>query len=375
MVWISHLTEGLANLSVKMVLVAVGAMMVALSLFRLSRSRNHEAGWLIENLQVVLSVVVVVFLVIRPFLFQAFYIPSSSMEPTLMGPQNLPGQPMQKTGDRLLVDKLVYRFFKPHRGDIAVFHAPPEASPYEADQPEGKDFIKRVIGLPGETVEVVGPRLLVDDKTALLLSSDSGGSTFSPPDTEHPERCVRDNVAELTSYGNTFRVVTVHSPDIKFDPTQVQVDGKPELTDPQGRIREGIGLTGYGAELGVDAKVYSIDNQPRLAVVNGTKVAYVGPHVTVNGKTLIEPYIKEEPRYVMNPRSLGPDEYFMMGDNRNNSNDSHVWGPLKGYRILGRAELLFWPINRLNVLHWWLLSLLGGFVVGYNALQRLLTGR
>src|SRR5438046_1808167 len=102
MVWISHLTDGLANLSVKMVLVAVRPMLVALSLFRLTRSRNHEAGWLIENLQVVLSVVVVVFLVIRPFLFQAFYIPPRSMEPTLMGPQSVPGQPMQKTGDRLL---------------------------------------------------------------------------------------------------------------------------------------------------------------------------------------------------------------------------------------------------------------------------------
>ena len=45
-------------------------------------------------------------------------------------------------GDRLLVNKLIYRVGSPQRGDIAVFHSPPEASPYEPGQPEGKEFIK-----------------------------------------------------------------------------------------------------------------------------------------------------------------------------------------------------------------------------------------
>lgn len=372
MEWLSQLTEGLANLSVKMVLIAVGVLMILLSLFRLSRSRSQDVAWLVENLQVVLSVVVVVFLVIRPFLFQAFYIPSSSMEPTLMGPQVTSEGPRQTTGDRLLVNKLIYRLANPKRGDIAVFHAPPEAASPEPNHPEGKEFIKRVVGLPHETIEVVGPQILLDGRAALALRSDNGGS-FTLKDPERPETSVRGNTAELLGYSDaTLRLVAVPAPAIVYDSTRVEVNGRVELEDNQGRIREGIGLSGYGAEFGVEAKVYSIEGQPRLAVLTGTALEYVPGHVRINGQRLVEPYLKEAPNYLMAPRLLGPREYFMLGDNRNNSNDSHVWGSLTRERIIGRAELLFWPLTRFAVIHWWLLCLLGGFMLGYNALQRLL---
>ncbi len=83
---ISQITEGLANLSIQTVLQAIGALMVVYLATRLiGRRRDSTVHWIHENVQVVLSVVVVVFLVIRPFLFQAFYIPSGSMEPTLAG--------------------------------------------------------------------------------------------------------------------------------------------------------------------------------------------------------------------------------------------------------------------------------------------------
>src|SRR5437870_6512732 len=75
-------------------------------------------------------------LVIKAFVIQAFYIPSASMEPTL------------KIGDRVLVNKLSYDFHDVNRGDIVVFNSPPGE-----DNPAVKDLIKRVIGLPGETVE------------------------------------------------------------------------------------------------------------------------------------------------------------------------------------------------------------------------------
>jgi signal peptidase I len=375
MEWLSQLTEGLANLSVKMVLIAVGVLMIVLALFRLSRSRSHDVAWLIENLQVVLSVVVVVFLVIRPFLFQAFYIPSSSMEPTLMGPQNTGTGPRQTTGDRLLVNKLIYRLGNPKRGDIAVFHAPPEAASPEPNHPEGKEFIKRVVGLPNETIEVVGAQILLDGRPALRLGSDNGGN-FTPRDTEHPENSVRGTTAELMGYADSpLRLVAAPTPAITYDSTRVEVNGAVELQDNQGRIREGIGLAGYGAELGVEAKVYSIEGQPRLAVLTGSRMEYVGAHVRVNGVRLVEPYLKETPNYVMAPRLLGPNEYLMLGDNRNNSNDGHVWGPLTRDRIIGRAELLFWPLNRFAVIHWWLLCLLGGFMVSYSVVQRLLLPR
>jgi signal peptidase I len=77
--------------------------------------------------------------VVRPYVVEPFYIPSASMEPTLHG---CPGcQP-----DRVLVDKVTYHFRDPDRGEIVVFKRPPNL------QVTDKDLIKRVIGLPGETV-------------------------------------------------------------------------------------------------------------------------------------------------------------------------------------------------------------------------------
>jgi signal peptidase I len=73
--------------------------------------------------------------VVRAFLFQAFYIPSASMVPTL------------QKDDRVLVNKLSYKLHDVHRGDIIVFKAP------KGIQPPVKDLVKRVIGIPGDTVE------------------------------------------------------------------------------------------------------------------------------------------------------------------------------------------------------------------------------
>jgi signal peptidase I len=72
-------------------------------------------------------------LIIIVFVVQAFYIPSGSMEPTL------------RTGDRILVSKFAYRIWDVHRGDIIVFRYPLNPN---------KDFVKRVVGLPGERIEM-----------------------------------------------------------------------------------------------------------------------------------------------------------------------------------------------------------------------------
>lgn len=74
---------------------------------------------------------VLVFGVIRPFVAEVFLIPSASMSPTL------------EVGDRVLASKLAYRIGEPQRGDLAVFK-----------DPEGELAIKRVVGLPGDTVSV-----------------------------------------------------------------------------------------------------------------------------------------------------------------------------------------------------------------------------
>jgi len=111
---------------------------------------------------VVLALVIA--LLIKTFLFQAFYIPSESMVPTL------------KIHDRVLVNKLSYKLHSVHRGDIVVFKAPPHADPGI------DDLVKRVIGLPNETVAGRGGHVYVNGKLLPenYLPSGITTSTFEP---------------------------------------------------------------------------------------------------------------------------------------------------------------------------------------------------
>ena len=95
-----------------------------------------------------LVVAVVVAVGIRTFVVQTFFIPSASMEPTLM------------IGDRILVDKISYHLHAVHRGDIVVFATPTG----EDAGPDVKDLVKRVIGLPGETISSAGGQVVIDGK-------------------------------------------------------------------------------------------------------------------------------------------------------------------------------------------------------------------
>jgi signal peptidase I len=98
-------------------------------------SRRDRTRRLIIEWVVLIAAALLIAFLIKTFLFQAFYIPSASMEPTL------------NIGDRVLVNKLSYDFHDVHRGDIVVFKAPPGERSSGID-----DLVKRVIGLPGETV-------------------------------------------------------------------------------------------------------------------------------------------------------------------------------------------------------------------------------
>lgn len=161
----------------------------------------------------VMVVAVVVALLIQTFLVQAFRIPSESMEPTL------------QDGDRVLVNKLSYRGGVPNRGDVIVFHRP-ATFPAQAGEPE--DLIKRVIGLPGDT----------------------------------------------------------------------------------------------------------------LVTLNG--------QLYVNNRELIEPYLHEGATTSMieTPIVIPDGEVFLLGDNRNNSTDSRMFGSVPVDSIVGRAFLIMWPLSR-----------------------------
>jgi signal peptidase I len=112
----------------------------------------------------------VVALVVKTFLFQAFYIPSGSMEPTL------------EKGDRVLVNKVSYDLHDVNRGDVIVF----ELDPDDVGADGIKDLIKRVIGLPGDVIETRDGVVYINDEPLDEPYLADGTTTGSPADGQNP---------------------------------------------------------------------------------------------------------------------------------------------------------------------------------------------
>lgn len=177
---------------------------------RTARGQQDGSTLLASLLEVVLIVgaAFILALLIQQFIVKPFYIPSESMEPTLV------------QGDRVLVNRFVYRFGDPERGDVVVFHPP--TAPDE-------DYIKRVVAVGGDTVEVKEGKLFV------------------------------------------------------------------------------------------------------------------------NGSPQVEPYLNEQFIEGAFPLETIPEGYiFAMGDNRNRSGDSRVFGPVKIESILGKGFLIYWPPGKIG---------------------------
>ena len=176
-----------------------------------------------RELVITLGLALAIFLLLQTTI-QSSIVDGSSMQPGL------------ENGQRLIVVKAVYHFRDPQRGDVVVIY-PPIAP--------GREFVKRIIGLPGDTVEV------------------------------------KNNA------------------------------------------------------------------------------------VYINGTALNEPYIKEKPRYTMKPYTVQPGNYFVMGDNRNNSTDSHIGGSstnngvwtVTRANIVGEVWLRLWPLDTWGIIHGYPLSL------------------
>jgi signal peptidase I len=80
----------------------------------------------------------------------------------------------------------------------------------------------------------------------------------------------------------------------------------------------------------------------RLIGLPGETIEIHDGTVFVNGQALTEPYIKAPPRY-RDEITLGPDEYYVLGDNRNNSRDSHAFGVVEASHFIGKAWMIYWP--------------------------------
>jgi signal peptidase I len=181
---------------------------LSLSWFPILSGGKEMAGkpWWRETIETVLWALVLA-LILRYFVVQAFWIPSGSMIPTLV------------PGDRVLVSKFWYHFQPPKRGQIVVFKYPLDPK---------RDFIKRVIGLPGEVVS----------------------------------------------------------------------------------MEEGV--------------------------------------VYIDGEPLAEPYVKNHDSFNMKPVKVPENAYFVMGDNRPNSQDSRFWGFVPKENLIGPAFFRYWPLSRIG---------------------------
>lgn len=287
------ITERLASLSIPTVIVTIVVLMVIRLVTRKADNQYVKGiGETAESLAIAMGLV---YLIIRPFIVQAFFIPSPSMVPTLI------------EDDHILVNKFVYRIGEPKRGDVVVFKSPPEARQNE------KDFIKRVVAVPGDVVKIKPGYVIVGEtpyshrELALQLSGLSG----------RPGRTT-----------------------IKLIDDTVYVSGRPVSSE---EVAAAVG-----------------QSKAKVKVVPGK--------VYVNGKPLREPYTAEDPD---EPYPGGPDfyvdpawvvvdsegdqavkipkgKYLVMGDNRNASHDARYWGLLDRSRILGKAMFRFWPIGRMG---------------------------
>lgn len=189
----------------------------------------------------------VIALFIRQFVVEAFKIPSGSMIPTLV------------IGDHLLVNKFVYgpripftdaRFFKgaePKRGDIIVFKYP---------ENEDKNFIKRVIGLPGDKIEIRNGVLKINDGPVQLHEAEE--AVGGPPDAGPFAAVVR-----------------------QFD--------------------EDLGTVTHRIQ-----------------------------------------YLQDQSDKNFGPITVPSEKVFVMGDNRDNSQDSRFWGFVDHSKILGKALVIYW---------------------------------
>jgi signal peptidase I len=164
----------------------------------------------------VIVIALIISLPVRFFIAEPFVVNGASMDPTF------------STGQFLIVDRLTYRFEAPKRGDVVVFEYPNNPSVY---------YIKRIIGLPGESLSIKNGNVTITNK-------------------EHPQ-----GLALNESY-----IESIHT------------------------------------------------SHDSLSV------------------------------------SLSPTEYFVMGDNRAQSSDSRVWGPLENHFIIGRPIVRLFPVNTIGVL-------------------------
>jgi signal peptidase I len=323
---LTNLSQSIADLHV----VTIVWFALALTVLRLALVKlpGQVVRAVVEIIEAALIAGVFVFLIVQPFVVKAFYIPSGSMLPTLL------------VNDHILVNRYLYRFEIPHHDDVVVFNAPPIALEQGMENETGDehiDYIKRLIGLPGDIIQVHAGTVTIN------------GTIFRHDDLRKMFGLSNDPDSRDTQH-------------LKFVQNAVEV-------------YDGSKWTKYTAA----------DISTRYNGSTTASVLITPGYVERNDKRDDEPYIAEDPDYDLKltqdgqvlltdedgihldgqipsdarslkdlenapPGKVAQGELIVMGDNRNDSNDSSRWGPLDESRLVGRAVFIFYPFSRVHAI-------------------------
>ncbi|MFW6126170.1 MAG: signal peptidase I [Chloroflexota bacterium] len=140
---------------------------------------------------------------------------------------------------------------------------------------------------------------------------------------------------------------------VQFTVQSCQVDGssmEPSFHDGQ-RVLVVKAAYWFGEPQRGDVVIFPSNSNPnenlikRVIGLPGETIEIEDNHVYIDGDPLQEPYIADLPDSTYHSTEIPQGQYFVMGDNRNHSNDSRSWGPVPGGQIAGKAWLIYWPFS------------------------------